>query len=192
MVTRGRKPDDACRQAVVVLRAQGLHYPAIGSRLGITRQCAQQQLLKASCHSVVLPGICCIGCATVIVKGRGPSLHGGPVYCLGCLAKTPNVPFGQRLKAHRLAAGLTLRQLSERVAMSAGHLGTWSMACRTTMAYHRQADPRLGLGPGGCGQRVGRWFNERRVRHKGEAMSGHVIGQRQFTDEATRSVNRHE
>jgi hypothetical protein len=111
---RGRKPDTDRRQAVALLLAQGLSFTEIGNRLGITRQCAQQ-VLKASGYLVELPGICCFGCGTVIVKGRGPWLHNGPVYCLVCLAKTPNALFGQRLKAHRLAAGLTLRLLGERV-----------------------------------------------------------------------------
>ena len=122
MATRGRKPDDIRRQAVALLRAQGLSFTEIGTRLGIRRQCAQQ-LLKASGHSVDLPGICCIGCGTVIVKGRGPWLHNGPVYCLVCLAKTPEAPFGQRLKAHRLAAGLTLRRLGELVGTAGTYLG---------------------------------------------------------------------
>jgi DNA-binding XRE family transcriptional regulator len=72
---------------------------------------------------VDLPGICCASCETVIVKGRGPWLHNGPVFCLPCLAKTPEAPFGQRLKAHRLAAGLTLRQLGKRVGMAGTYLG---------------------------------------------------------------------
>jgi hypothetical protein len=68
---RGRKPDDARRRAVAALRAQGLRFTEIGTNLGITRQCAQQ-LLKASGHSVDLPGICCASCGTVIIEGRGP------------------------------------------------------------------------------------------------------------------------
>jgi hypothetical protein len=122
LATRGRKPDDARRSAVAALRARGLSFTEIGNRLGITRQCAQQ-LLQARGLSVELSGICCIGCGTVIVKGRGPWLHNGPVYCLVCLAKTPDVPFGQRLKAHRLTAGLTLRQLGKRVGMAGTYLG---------------------------------------------------------------------
>jgi transcriptional regulator with XRE-family HTH domain len=34
--------------------------------------------------------------------------------CLACLAKRPQATFGQRLKAHRLAAGLTLTGLEQR------------------------------------------------------------------------------
>jgi hypothetical protein len=85
-----------------------LSFTEIGNRLGFTRQCAQQ-LLKASGHFATVPGICCTSCGTVIIEGGGPWLHNGPVYCLVCLAKIPEATFGQRLKAHRLAVGLTLQ-----------------------------------------------------------------------------------
>ena len=38
----------------------------------------------------------------------------GPVLCLACLARRPAATFGERLKAHRLAAGLTLEALAAR------------------------------------------------------------------------------
>jgi Helix-turn-helix domain len=36
------------------------------------------------------------------------------VLCLACLEQRPATPFGQRLKAFRLAAGMTLHELTER------------------------------------------------------------------------------
>ncbi len=40
--------------------------------------------------------------------------NNNPVWCLRCLVKHPNATFCQRLKAHRLAAGLTLAALERR------------------------------------------------------------------------------
>jgi transcriptional regulator with XRE-family HTH domain len=45
------------------------------------------------------------------------------VLCLSCLAKKPDAAFGQRLKAFRLAAGLTQKQLSMRSGVPDGIIG---------------------------------------------------------------------
>jgi transcriptional regulator with XRE-family HTH domain len=39
--------------------------------------------------------------------------------CLGCLKKHPQAPFGERLRAFRLAAGLTLEELAKRARTTA-------------------------------------------------------------------------
>jgi transcriptional regulator with XRE-family HTH domain len=41
-----------------------------------------------------------------------------PALCRDCLAKWPDAPFGERLRAFRLAAGLTVRELAGRVGVA--------------------------------------------------------------------------
>jgi transcriptional regulator with XRE-family HTH domain len=40
------------------------------------------------------------------------------VLCLRCVERRPDTPFGTRLKAFRLAAGLTQQQLAERTGIN--------------------------------------------------------------------------
>jgi transcriptional regulator with XRE-family HTH domain len=47
------------------------------------------------------------------------------VLSLPCLGKDPEATFGQRLKAHRLAAGMTLERLGELTAINAHTLGDY-------------------------------------------------------------------
>ena len=46
-------------------------------------------------------------------------------FCLDCLARHPEATFGQRLKAHRLAAGMTLRDLSRRIGIGRTQLSRY-------------------------------------------------------------------
>ena len=46
-------------------------------------------------------------CGRTIARGAGSILTNGPAYCLTSLARHPEATFAERLKAHRLAAGLT-------------------------------------------------------------------------------------
>ena len=69
---------------------------------------------------VELPALRCQECRADILKDNkaaGPRLNNGAVFCLDCLARHPEATFGQRLKAHRLAAGLTLGELSRRTGI---------------------------------------------------------------------------
>jgi transcriptional regulator with XRE-family HTH domain len=56
--------------------------------------------------------------------GSGPAgfTSNAPAYCLTCLARHRDARFGERLKACRLAAGLTQRDLSERAGVFVGRL----------------------------------------------------------------------
>ncbi len=53
--------------------------------------------------------------------------HNRTVYCLACLADHPKATFGQRLKAYRLAAGLTLAALERRSGV--GRCGISGFEC---------------------------------------------------------------
>ena len=113
----GAKPDERRRREMANLRAQGLSYAEIGRRLGVSRQCVQRLLQRAGAAEPGPLVFRCRACRTPIASVRGPRMHNREAYCLACLARHPEATFGQRLKACRLAAGLTLRQLADTAGM---------------------------------------------------------------------------
>jgi DNA-binding XRE family transcriptional regulator len=62
----------------------------------------------------VLP---CRECGATVAAGPAQVRSNGPALCLACLERHPDAPFADRLKAHRLAAGLTLVELARRVGV---------------------------------------------------------------------------
>jgi transcriptional regulator with XRE-family HTH domain len=56
----------------------------------------------------------CRECRECLGSGPAGFTSNAPAYCLTCLARHPDATFGERLKAYRLSAGLTQRELSER------------------------------------------------------------------------------
>jgi DNA-binding XRE family transcriptional regulator len=113
----GRRRDEERRQQIAQLRAEGLTFAQIGQQLGVTRQCAQF-LLKKSGRAVRVPGIACCACGREIGPWRGTSRNLSPVLCLACLAKNPAATPGQRLRAYRVAAGLTQEELAHKSGLS--------------------------------------------------------------------------
>jgi transcriptional regulator with XRE-family HTH domain len=55
----------------------------------------------------------CRDCQRCIARGPAGFTTNAPAYCLTCLTRHPDVSIGERLKAHRLAAGLLQRELAE-------------------------------------------------------------------------------
>jgi DNA-binding XRE family transcriptional regulator len=104
----GRRPNFKRREEMARLRAQSLTFAEIGERFGVTGQCVITTLKLARKSFVVK----CRQCEKVIHTRHWNIKHNGPVLCMGCLAKTPDPPFRERLKAARLAAGLTATDLS--------------------------------------------------------------------------------
>jgi transcriptional regulator with XRE-family HTH domain len=114
----GRKPDPRRRAEIARLRARGLTLAEIGRRLGVTRQ-AVFDVLARRLQSPAEPVVGCAGCGSPIVSaGALPSDAGGAL-CLPCLACRPEAPLGARLKAFRLAAGLTKVELARRLGLTA-------------------------------------------------------------------------
>src|SRR5205085_3058532 len=113
----GRKPDP--RTAVryreaLKLRTQGWKLEQIGTRLGLTTQ-GVWRILRDYGHGAPAPGtVTCSHCKRRIAQGTGLLQSSGPVLCLSCLGRRPDASFGQRLKAFRMAAGLTQTALSEK------------------------------------------------------------------------------
>ena len=61
--------------------------------------------------------ISCQDCGKLITKFLKSVYGNGRVWCLDCLAKHPEAPFGQRLVSHRLAAGMTQRELAAKAGV---------------------------------------------------------------------------
>ena len=64
----------------------------------------------------------CRACRAAICKMRQGFWLARPALCLDCLAKVPSAPFGERLRAFRLAAGLTVGELAGLVGVTASAL----------------------------------------------------------------------
>jgi transcriptional regulator with XRE-family HTH domain len=110
---RGRPANPQRRRRIAALRATGLTYEEIGKRLGISYQSVQQALQRAG-NARLVP-IRCRECGAVITRMRTVANNNGPVYCLDCLPGAAT--FGQRLKARRLAKGISLMALSEQTGI---------------------------------------------------------------------------
>ena len=107
----GRKPNLERRRQVIELRARGWSLARIGEHLGITRQAVHVtlQAVQNPCKRVVT----CRRCKMPVdPRGVAPR-EARQTLCLICLAKGPQASFGQRLKAFRLAVGLTRKELAD-------------------------------------------------------------------------------
>jgi transcriptional regulator with XRE-family HTH domain len=104
-MVQGRNPYWQRRQLVAALRARGLSLAEIGSRLGVTRQAVYAMLRKAGRPAP--RGVPCTVCRTLIPTPAARPEDRAGALCLRCLEKTPNATMGQRLRAYRLAAGLS-------------------------------------------------------------------------------------
>jgi hypothetical protein len=64
----------------------------------------------------------CAGCGALIVSAALFPRDARNAFCVACLDADPGATFGQWLKAHRLAVGLTLLDLSQRSRVFAGRI----------------------------------------------------------------------
>jgi Helix-turn-helix domain len=113
----GRVLDGGRRRRVLALRRRGLSLRQIAAREGVTKQ-AVHLCLRALGHTGT-------GCPRIVPRcsacGRatGPALPaatpGVPAFCLRCLPAKARL--GVRLKALRLAAGLTLAGVARRAGL---------------------------------------------------------------------------
>jgi transcriptional regulator with XRE-family HTH domain len=112
----GRKPDRERRRQVTEMRTQGLSMAEIGRRLGISRQAVYSTLrsIQNPTRRVVLCRKCKLPFDPVGVLAKDAN----KTLCLICLAREPAPTFGQRLKAFRLAIGLTRMDLARLAGIS--------------------------------------------------------------------------
>jgi transcriptional regulator with XRE-family HTH domain len=73
----------------------------------------------------VRAAIRCRECERTIAPKAGRGRPNGMAFCLACLARRPEASFGERLRAHRLAAGLTLDALAQRIGGQAENLSAY-------------------------------------------------------------------
>jgi transcriptional regulator with XRE-family HTH domain len=140
---------DGLRRRAAGLRRRGLTLDGIARRLGITARRAAGLLREAG----IDPRACevrCAGCRRVLARGAAGLRGNAPTICLECLARAPGASFGQRLRAYRLAAGLTQRQLAERAGLDAGTVWSYEQD-ETVPRGQRLARLVAVLGPGLAG-----------------------------------------
>src|SRR5262249_36490002 len=112
-----RRPDHERHRLVLRLRERGLTLAEIARRLGVTKQAVSGMLARLEgCGRQPRFPVRCRECDRLIGED-GAAPQNSPVYCLDCLAGVPDVTFGQRLKAHRLAAKLTQKELARRTGL---------------------------------------------------------------------------
>jgi transcriptional regulator with XRE-family HTH domain len=125
--------DRARRRRAASLRARGLTFGEIGRRLGVTRQAAAS-LVRAhgTGRNNGRPPVCCRDCEAPLNQVAARKGDHLVALCPECAA---GAPFGQRLKAHRLAAGLTLQELGRGVGLA------WESVARLEAGRHSLPHP---------------------------------------------------
>jgi transcriptional regulator with XRE-family HTH domain len=137
MAKRGRPADLGRRRRAAELRAQGLSLAEVGRRLGVTKQAADQLLRPP-------PGYATSSC----VSCGKPALRDQPApRCVACRAADPAASFAERLRACRLAAGLTQAGLAARAGVSAPAVSAYECGLTRPRPRRLAALARV-LGPG--------------------------------------------
>jgi helix-turn-helix protein len=108
----------------------GLSLPEIGRRLGCSHQAVVSTLRTIARSRERVRSVACAGCREPIISAGCLPSDRGSALCLDCLAQRPGVPFGRRLLAFRLAAGMTRAELEAAAGFIAG----------TVQRYEKQGD----------------------------------------------------
>jgi hypothetical protein len=87
-MVQGRKPDEARRARMILLRAEGLTFAEIGRRLGVSKQ-SVQLTLKAAGKAALTTPIQCRQCARRIGVRPYRGLAATRVLCLRCVREPP-------------------------------------------------------------------------------------------------------
>ena len=124
-----RKPNSRRHAEIARLRARGLTLADIGRRLGVSRQ-AVHDALALQQRSPALRLVPCAGCGASIASAGALDSDAGQALCLSCVARRPQLAVGLRLKAFRLAAGLTKAELADRVGVSAVTIHRYEVGAR--------------------------------------------------------------
>src|SRR5687768_8459075 len=101
----GQRRDPVRERRAAQLRARGLTYQEVGRRVGLTTEGARQ--LPAPREPPPVRPLACTGCGGAIASPAAIPADGPTALCLPCLSRRPDAPIGVRLKACRLAAGLS-------------------------------------------------------------------------------------
>jgi transcriptional regulator with XRE-family HTH domain len=106
----GIHPDHRRRALAAQLRAKGLSFTAIGRRLGVSKQRAFSMVQTLNTGKLNLrEPIRCRGCQAALNAKIALRRDDMKALCVGCSA---GKPVAERLKALRIAAGLTQKELA--------------------------------------------------------------------------------
>jgi transcriptional regulator with XRE-family HTH domain len=117
----GRKPNLERRGQVLHLRDKGLTLTEIAHRFGVTKQ-AIWSLLNSRPQRTAARAVPCTGCGALILSAGALRRDAATALCMGCLRSRPEAPFAQRLKALRLAAGLSRAELAQHSGLAPASL----------------------------------------------------------------------
>jgi transcriptional regulator with XRE-family HTH domain len=117
----GRKPNLERRRQVARLRDRGLTLDQIAGRFGVSKQ-AIWSLLHGRPLRTAARAVPCTGCGHMILSPGALRRDAATALCVSCLRARPDAPFGQRLKALRLAAGLSRTELAARSGVAPASL----------------------------------------------------------------------
>jgi len=121
----GARADPARGRRVVELRRQGRTLAQIGHRLHMSRPLVHYYAAAAGLTGPRRGTVHCCECQAVIATGHHTIEYNRDPLCLACLEKRPDVPFGRRLKACRLARGLTADRLATLAGVPARAVRAW-------------------------------------------------------------------
>jgi DNA-binding transcriptional regulator YiaG len=121
----GARPDATRRRQVAELRRQGLTLAEIGRRLRMSRQLVHHYAAAAGLTGRRRGTVRCCDCEAVIATGHHTIEYNRDPLCLACLEKRPDVPFSRRLKACRLARGLTADRLATLAVVPPNAVKAW-------------------------------------------------------------------
>jgi transcriptional regulator with XRE-family HTH domain len=115
----GPHPNCRRRQRVVRLRSKGLTLQEIADRMGCSRQNVHELLANIGQGASERAGhLHCRQCKAALCRRRQGMWMVRPTLCLDCLSKWPEAPFGERLRAFRLARGMTTDELALKAGVS--------------------------------------------------------------------------
>ncbi|HEX5273020.1 MAG TPA: helix-turn-helix domain-containing protein [Gemmataceae bacterium] len=120
----GRRREARRNAEMADLRRRGWTLAEIGAHFGISRQAVNAALgrppdPRPPCVKVPKPAPpSCPGCGAVLRRRRRAGPHSSAL-CLPCLASRPDASLAERLRAHRMASGLTCERLAAKAGVVA-------------------------------------------------------------------------
>jgi hypothetical protein len=152
----GNRGDQSRRRRATELRDGGMAPGEIAERLGVTRQ-AVHSLLRPPKAPNPRP-VLCQSCRARLAEEGGATER--RVLCLRCLARRRDATFADRLRACRVAAGLTRLELAERSGVPAGLVARYEISYTEPRASQLQGlaqalGPQLALLLLGLGDETG-------------------------------------